>query len=156
MRTLWITDEKWKNKRPRQQQQLQSKRSFKKQTDKQTHTHTNTSREREAQKAYLRWDRNCVEDGWPTSCLFALRNGSCKTIDNRRKQSSKQRLMGSDEERREAKRGREGEVGWVGGDWFTRTGRKCNIHTSRLPDSVQNAMFGQSGKTKIILNNFKT
>jgi hypothetical protein len=30
-----------------------------------------------------------------------------------------------------------------------------NIHTSRLPDSVQNAMFGQSGKTKINLNKFK-
>ncbi len=66
-----------------------------------------------------------MEDGWPTSCLFVLRNGSCNTIDNRRKQSSKQGLMGSDEERREAKRGREGEAGWVGGDWFTRRGRKC-------------------------------
>jgi hypothetical protein len=64
--------------------------------------------------------------------------------------------MGGNEERREAKRGREGEAGWIGGDWFTRRGRKCNIHTSRLPDSVQNAMFGQSGKTKINLNKFKT
>jgi hypothetical protein len=60
--------------------------------------------------------------------------------------------MGSDEERHDAKKGRERETGWVGGDWFTRRGRKCNIHTSRLPDSVQNAMFGQSGKTKINLN----
>ncbi len=85
-----------------------------------------------------------------------MRNGNGNTIGNRRKQSSKQRLMGGNEERREAKRGREGEAGWIGGDWFTRRGRKCNIHTSRLPDSVQNAMFGQSGKTKINLNKFKT
>jgi hypothetical protein len=35
-----------------------------------------------------------VEDGWPTSCLFVLRNGSCKAIDDQEEVEQQAKIDG--------------------------------------------------------------